>query len=270
MSIFEFNDYRRFLAHHLAGLPKRGRGELGKIAHHLKVHPTLMSLIMSGQRELSVEQAYDLCTYLEFTELETDFFLLLLQRSRAGNTRLKSYTEKHLEKIRKEATKVEKRFEHDRKLTEEQRSVFYSSWAYSAIRLYCSTKENGRTLHEISERFQIPRTRALEILSFLIDADLAVEKDGKYHMGVSRTMLEHGSPHLPRHHMNWRAKSIQKCDRVDEKELMFTFPFSIAKKDFSKIRAEFLELLNKVSATVKETDPEDVACLNVDLFWIDR
>jgi hypothetical protein len=104
----------------------------------------------------------------------------------------------------------------------------------------------------------------------MLESGLVVLEKSRYKMGISRTFLENHSPHLPKHHMNWRAKSIQKSDHVSEEELMFTFPHSISKKDFQEVREILLEALKKISLIVKESPADDVACLNIDLFWLEK
>jgi uncharacterized protein (TIGR02147 family) len=270
MTIFEYTNYRKFLSDHISKLPKKGRGEVSRIAHQIKVNPTQVSMVLSGQRDLNQEQAFDIAIYLQLTEIESEYFMTLTQLERAGNHRLKAHIKKKLDKIKNEATKISNRFEHDRKLTEEERTIFYSSWIFSAIRLFCSTNPDGKSVSEISERFDLPRPKVIEILIFLKSTGLIIDENEKFKMGISRTFLEHGSYHLPRHHMNWRVKAMQKFDRVSEKELMFTFPLSVSRDDFEKIRSELAETLKRISTIVKDSPAEDIGCLNIDLFWVEK
>ena len=269
MGVFEFKDYRVFLENYLAKLPKRGHGEITKIATAIGVHSTLLSLIISGKRDLSAEQAYDLARYLQLTDLETEYFSLLVLHSRAGNHRYKTHLQKKLEEVLAQSKKLSQRFEHEKTLTEVERAIFYSSWLYSAIRLFTSV-DDGKTVEEICEKFLQPRQKVVSILNFLVSTGLAVHEKDRYKMGVQRTFLEHGSPHLVKHHMNWRNKAVQKADNISETELMFTSPMSLSKEDFHKIRESLAGLLKSVSATVKDSPAKDLACLNIDLFWIER
>lgn len=270
MSIFSHQNYRDFLKSYVSSLPKHGRGEIGKMAKATSIHPTLLSLIFSGKRDLSPEQTHDLGAYLKLTELEADYFSLLVQHARAGNHRLKSHLKKKIVALQTESTKISRRFEHEKSLSEIERSVFYSSWLYSAVRLFTSVGEKGKTLDEITERFLQPRQRILGILNFLLSAGLVVQERERYKIGPLRTFLEQGSSHLVRHHSNWRDKAVQKADQVSEEELMFTSPISLSKSDFARVREEIAALLKSVSATVKDSPAEEIACLNVDLFWIER
>lgn len=270
MSIFSHQNYRDFLRDYVDKLPKHGRGEIGRMAKATGIHPTLLSLIFSGKRDLSPEQTHDLTSYLQLTELEADYFSLLVQHARAGNHRLKAHLKKKIEAIRIESSKLANRFEHDKVLTDMERSIFYSSWLYSAVRIFTSLAEEGKTVDQITERFRQPRQRIVAILNFLASAGLVAQESDHYKVGVQRTFLEQGSPHLVRHHTNWRNKSIQKADQVAPEELMFTSPLSLSRQDFAKIREQLAELIKSVSQTVKDSPSEEMACLNIDWFWIER
>lgn len=270
MSIFIFNSYKKYLKNHIAHLPKRGRGEITKIAIEIKMQSTLLSMIISGQRELSLEQAFDLSKYLQHTDLESEYFLALVQYERAGNPRLKKHFEEKIEKLKYAANKISNQFDHEKKLSDQEKSIFYSSWIFSAIRLYCSTATNGKSVSEIAERFQIPRQRVIEALNFMSSSGLVISEKDRFQIGVSRTYLENDSPHLPRHHMNWRTKALQKSDHISEEELMFTFPHSISKSDFRKVRDILAGSLKEISKIVKDSPADDVSCLNIDLFWIEK
>ncbi len=269
MSIFEHNDYRIYLKNYIKALPKKGRGELSKISKHLRVNTTLLSQIMSGSRDFSHEQTYSLSLYLAHTELETDYFSLLVQLNRAGTIELKKHIQKKIETIKTDALQLSKRISHEKKLTEQQRSVFYSSWIYSAVHLLTSTNDRGVTLDDVAKRFRFSKQKALQIIQFLLSTGICSELSGRYVMGVQSTYVEHGSPHLLKHHSNWRIKAIQRSESISEKELMYTGQFSLSQKDFEVLRERIAEFLKEANLMVKESKAEDLACLNIDWFQIE-
>ena len=55
-----------------------------------------------------------------------------------------------------------------------------------------------------------------------------------------------------------------------EDELMYTGQFSLSKKDFETLRENLTEFLKTTNQVVKESKAEDLACLNVDWFWIGK
>ncbi|MNL24554.1 hypothetical protein D3C87_1459930 [compost metagenome] len=194
----------------------------------------------------------------------------MVQYSRAGNSRYKKLIQSKLEKIKKEASQISKRVSHEKTLTDQERAVIYSSWIYSAVRLFTSVDDKGKTLEQIQERFHLTRQRASDVLNFLESAGLVVLEKDFYKMGPQRTFLEHGSPHLLKHHGNWRIKALQQADKISEKELMFTSPVSLSRDDFEILREQIADFIKHFLTVVKDSPAQDLACLNIDFFWLEK
>ncbi len=269
MSIFEFDDYRPFLREYIAKLPKNGRGEINRIADHLGVHSSFISQILAHSKDFNLEQGQELGAYLGLGQLELDFLILLIQLSRAGTAKLKTYWKSKIEVIKSQSLEISKRIRQDHVLTTLDRSVFFSSWLYVSVWLYTSVG-GGQDLESISKRFDIPRARAVEILRFLIDTGLCKLENNLYLMGPQSIHLERGSTFLGKHHINWRVKAIQRSEDLNADELMFTSPISLSKKDFSILREQIMGLIKTASDRVEKSPAEEIACLNLDLFWIKK
>lgn len=267
MNIFEFDDYRDFLKKYVYSLPQHGRGELGRIAKFLRINSTLISQILSGQKDFTLDQTKSLCTYLALQPLATDYFILLVQRDRAGSNDLKKYFQLKINDMRESSLKISKQIKYEKVLSESERSQFYSNWVHSAARLYGSVG-NGKTIDEITQKFSISRSKAAEIIAFLTSTGLMVEKDGRFHMGTQSTHIEHGSPQALQHHTNWRLKALDSYHELTPQEMMFTGPMSVSKKDLAVIRQKLLDSIRESMDIVKSSEADDVACLNIDLFWV--
>jgi len=267
MSVLNHVSYKRYLEEYMAQLPKEGRGEINRMAAAMGVHPTLVSQVLRGDKDFSIEQAHKLCHHLGLLKLEKDYFLLLVQHERAGSRDLKQYYQEKIEELKTRSLDLKERISHHRSLTDQERAVFYSSWIYSAVRLFTSIG-TGQTLAATAERFELSPGEAAEILGFLNESGLVSEEAGVYQMQTAHTHLEIGSPFLPRHHVNWRLQAIQRCERLTSDELMFTSPFSISREDFLKIREQIVSLVNSTSKVIRESPAEEIACLNVDLVWL--
>ena len=270
MNIFDFKDYRAYLKSYIKNLPRKGRGELSKISKHLRVNTTLLSQIMSGLRDFSAEQAYSMSLYLGHVELEMDYFSLMVQIQRAGTADLKMHLEKKMEAIKAEALKLFKRISHEKRLNNHERSIFYSSWIYSAVHLFTSLDEKGATIDEICRRFKLHKQKAIEITQFLLSTGLCTENMGRFSMRVQSTFVEKDSPYLLKHHSNWRIKAIQKSESLSDRELMYSGQFSLSREDFTVLREKLTALLNEFNKIVRASKAEEIASLNVDWFWLDN
>ena len=121
--IFEFDNYRDYLTSFLSKLPKKGYGEARKIAAHLEVGSTFISQVFSGWKDLTLEQADLLTDYLGLGGLERDYFMLLVEKERAGTKRLKHYWNTKLADLKKSSLKISHRIGIHRTLTDEEKSV---------------------------------------------------------------------------------------------------------------------------------------------------
>jgi uncharacterized protein (TIGR02147 family) len=263
MDIFNFKKYREIIRQSLK--LKGSKGQIGKLAEAIPMHPTQLSQILSGSKELNLEQAHATCQYFEFSDIEMKYFILLVEKERAGTQGLKKYFDKELDKIRKDSLQISQRLKEHRNLSDQEKSIFYSSWMYSAIRLFCSIGK-GATLEEIATYFALERKKCFEVMEYLTSVDLCNLKDHRYYMGTQHTHVAANSPHAIKHHLNWRIKSLQRQENVQEQELVFTAPMSISEKDFEIIREKLTATLKDCIELAKESEAEHLAFLTMD--WL--
>lgn len=268
--IFEFDTYRAYLDNYLGKLPKKGYGEAKKIAAALGVSSTYISQVFSGEKDFNLEQADTLADYLGLKNLERDYFILLIEKERAGTKKLKSYWEEKLADIKKQSLKLSKRVNPNRVLTDEEKSIFYSSAFYSAVHLFTSTNKKGRSLEEIKSRFEISRAKASDVISFLCDVGLCREENNHYLMTENHTHIEKGSPHLLKHHTNWRIKAVQYAEELTDEELMYTGNASISKKDFQNLREGMVQFIKEFVKTAQDSEAEEICSFNLDFFWVKK
>lgn len=267
MSVFHFRKYRPFLRDSLANFPKQGRGQTLKLAQHLGVNSSFVSQVMSGQKDFNLEQAQAVSEFLGLQSMDTDYFLIMVQHERAGTQKLRKYFEQKMNTMQAEAQKVVNRIEVDRSLSEAEKTKFYSSWVYPAIPLYCSVGK-GKSFEEILKWTEWPRDRVLETVEFLLSSGFLQNKDGIYIEGIQRTHIEQGSPHLLRHHTNWRMKSLLRSETLTPQELMFTAPFSASKSDIEWLREELVQFIQRFTKKLGDSKPDSVGCLNLDLISV--
>ena len=103
-----------------------------------------------------------------------------------------------------------------------------------------------------------------------MSTQLCEEALGKFKLGTQHTHVERGSPFLVRHHHNWRVKALEKTESISDEELQFTGPVTLSGQDFKKIREKLVEAISSSLVTVKKSEPEDVAVLLINWFWLRR
>jgi hypothetical protein len=265
MKVFDFNDYKAFLKDRILEMPGSGRGFRLRMAEHLRIHTTLVSQVLNGPKHFTLEQAALLCELLALPRLEARYFLALVQSSRAGNETLRRQLASQLQELKAQGEELVHRLPPQKTLTEEAKGVFYSSWQYSAVRL-CASIEGLRSAERIAEYLGIPPSRVARLLEFLLNEGLVVEQGGGLALGPPETHLEADSPHVSRHHANWRLRALERTPPLRTHELMFTSPLTIAREDMPKIRQSLVEAIDEATKVVLGSKPDTLACLNIDWF----
>ena len=259
---FAMTDFRDYI-HEWA--KTQGRGEFRRLALALDMHTTLMSQIMNGRKCFTEEQACRLCDHMKLNNLETDYFVKLVQIERAGSETLKNLYRRQLLQIAEQGHEIKHRVPTAKSLNAQDRFVFYSSWQYSLVRIFTSI-ENYQTAESLSRELNLPLSRVQEILNFLTSRGLCAETKGRYSRTETNTHIEATSPLAIRHHQNWRAKSSDFHERMTSSDLAFTAPVSVAKKDISKVRNVLVEAIADIAKIVEDSKSENVVYLGID--WI--
>lgn len=266
MDIFTYKDYRKFLNDWLLSQKKQHRLNASMLAERIHVHPTFISQVLKGNKDLSSEQWINICEIIKLTEIENDYLHFLLLHNRAGTKEARIFYQKKLDEILKKRLLLQERMTNHKQLTDQERAVFYSSWIYSAIRLFTAC-DKGKNLEQLAEKFQLSKSKTDEILSFLCSTDLCKFENGKYHMGDQHVHVPANSPFVIRHHTNWRLRAINSLEKTLQEEMNFTAPMSISKKDFLLIREKIVKLIQEAIEVAKASEAEDLATLTIDFFW---
>lgn len=267
-SIFNYQNYTKFLCDWVEMRPSRGRGQISQMARHLGISSVSMSYVMNDQRDLSEEQAVELCEFLGLSEIESEYFLALVQFERAGTKKLEKIYQKKLEEIRARGGRVKNRVPAHQELDEKAKALFYSNWYFSGIRLLTSI-DGQNNIKTIAETLGLPVSRVREVVEFLLVQGLCIEDENKLQMGPRRTHVDATSSLVASHHRNWRMKALEKINLSDDRgELFFTGPMTLSLETFEELKMMALEFIANKAKKVDPSRSEILACLNIDLFRI--
>lgn len=267
MTIFDFEEYKKFVLKVLKTYPNHGYGQFSKIAQKLNIHTSLVSQVFQGDKHLSFEQACDLCQFFGLTELETDYFVALVLKERAGNEAARKKCAKDLEKIKSKAAHLEERISNDVILNDADSATFFSHWSYTAIKLLVSLVQDGQP-SIIAKKLNLPLESVNKVIEFLTQTQLCLYKDGKLTQGPSKLHIAADSPFVSRHHLNWRIKALDKIGYLKPDEFSFTMPTNVSLKDAAIIRQQLIEIVDQTVKVVDNSKPEAMFCLNLDWFHV--
>jgi uncharacterized protein (TIGR02147 family) len=264
-SLFFYEDYRAYLREKIQSLPKDGHGVVGKLAVHMGVHPSLVSQILKGDKQLSPDQAFALTEFFALSSLESEYFLQLVQLERAGSPKLRAFLSTKLELIREQSSQLSKRLESEKTLSENAKGIFYSDWTYSAVRQLTAI---GRfqSVEAIARALSLPAKEIRRVLDFLVEHGLCKEEKGLFTVGPQSTHLPASSPWVQVHHRNWREQAIGAVKRPDPEALFYTCPLTMGEADAPKVRELAIRFIEEVNKVVDPSPSERLYCLNIDWF----
>lgn len=265
MTVFQFDDYKACFLKWLAEAPNAGRGQFRRLAQHLRVSSVFITQVFRGDRDLNPDQALDTTEFMGLAEIETEYFLLLVQEARAGGQRLKSRIRKRRQALKVEALDLKKQISQDAELSHDAKAVFYGHWHYSAVRLLCSVP-GFETTPEIAAKFHLPIERVNQILGFLSQHQLIVSTKRGWKMGPKVTHLEAGSPFIISRQVQWRTKGFEAMAVSSVEDLFYTGPMSLDEKTFHEVRQLLADAIREAVEKVKPSEPTTLACLNLDWF----
>lgn len=263
ISVFDYQDYREFLRAWIDSQP--GRGASSRLAEAMNISPSMMSLVMKAEKNLTAEQATELVEYLTLNDLESDYFFVLLEIGKAGSHKLTQRLEKKKEALLKQARKISSRVKKDMELSEEQKSIYYSSWLYTGVR-NLSACPSTQDVHKMSEHLKIPYEVLQPIVEFLVENGLCKLEKGQLSYGPQNTHLGAESPYVNQQHRNWRLKANDKMEFRREQDLFYTCPMSLSGKAFEDVRKLLPTVIQQVLKIVGPSPSEKVACFNLDFF----
>ncbi len=268
MSVFQYQDYKKFVLDKVKAYPAGGHGVFKKISEALSIPPSTLSLVFKGDRDLTAEQAIEIAEFFGLGELEIEYFMVLVERNRAGNPRLRKFTESRLAKTRLAADNLKNRVPNEKVLGENEKHVFYSEWYYSAIRMLTGIPGFQRP-PAIAEQLGLSLALVQRALGFLASCGLVKEKNGSYSRGAASTHVGPDDPLAFRHLQNWHQQSVHRLienPQLDEHELCISMPCTTSKEAVQAMKQALLDAMLKVVAEIDAGKDEKFVFLNIDLL----
>jgi uncharacterized protein (TIGR02147 family) len=266
-SLFEYRDYKAYLRAWIASRPGGGRGERSRLAERLRIHSAYISQVLRARAQLSLEQAIEASAHFGHSSEERRFFLLLVERARAGSPELERHFDEQIAGALEKRLNLKNRLEYKRALSPEDQSVYYGSWHYGAIFALASVP-GFDTAEKIAARLGLARERAGEALEFLLTRGILVRDGKRLKPGTTSIHLPLDSPLFPRHHASWRLEAVRSLDRLAPESLHYSSVVSIAAHDVPRARAVLVRAIEEVRAIVRDSPEEDVYSYTLDLFRV--
>lgn len=266
-SIFTYSNYRKYLGNLIEERKLRGKtkAELSRI---LGCQAAYLSQVLSERVDLTEEHLHRLGEYLEFNEVESEYLILLLRLSRAGNSSLKSYLERQMKKLRESAQELEPRLSGKKNINSGELTAYYaSSWLPSVVHVATSC-ENLNTARAIGERFSLPENEVLSHLERLEKFGLVQFTDGRWNFAGGSIHFSKNSPIETQLQTARRLMTLGRLTLRKDSDVHYSVIFGSDAKTALEIRKHFLTAIEQVHKIVEPTPSEDIFAICLDVFRV--
>jgi uncharacterized protein (TIGR02147 family) len=268
ISIYEFKDYKAFVIEWIVRTPNKGRGQRRRLAEAIGCQTPFVTHVLSGQYHFSLEQAEACARWMGLSEEETEFFILLVVKQRAGTKSLENLVAKRISKQRESQTVLKKRLEIKESMRLEDQLQYYNRWHIAAIHIACTIPEL-QNLEALQKYFRLPLNQILAALEFLTQHGFIEQgRAGGYKVVKAGIHLEVNSPLMSQHHSNWRLRAIEAINRRQNSDLFYSGVTSVSREDFEWLREKLSQFLEQAIERVKVSKEETLVGLNFDLFEV--
>jgi len=267
ITLFEYKSYKAYLLDWIANSPANGRGQRKLLAQAVSCQTPFVTQVLTGDYNFSLEQAEACGRWLGFGRAESEYFLLLVIKERAGTKSLAAMIERQLAEKKEKESQLTNRLKISETLTNEDQVLYYSSWQYAAVHM-ALLNPNLRTLDELNSYFELPLTRLIAVLDFLVTKKLAKVRAGRYEVLKPVLHLGRDSPLLAKHHANWRLRAIESIESSNHENFHYSGVISVSADDFEWIKSRLADVLEEAIQRLKNSKDERIGCLALDLFGI--
>ena len=154
-------------------------------------------------------------------------------------------------------------------LSKEDQALYYSNRLYALVHVAVSLSSIN-TIDNLEDLIKVNRDELNSIIQFLLEKNIiALDESNNYTTGSGHTFLDKSSPFLKTHHQNLRRHASLKVERnLKSNDLHYATYFTLAKKDFEKIKKNFLDLISENLKIVEPSEEETLCCNIIDFFEI--
>jgi uncharacterized protein (TIGR02147 family) len=267
LSVYEFQDYKKFLLQWMERAPNHGRGQRKFLAEAVQCQTPFITHVLTGDYHFSPEQAEACGRWLGFNDNETEFFVLLVLRQRSGTKGLENLLLKQISQRREAETVLKKRLKIKEKMSAEDQMIYYSNWYHAAIHMACLIPQM-QTIEALQKYFSLSLPQIVSTLEFLTEHGLIEEHKSRYRVLKPVLHLEKESSLMAQHHTQWRLKAMEAFLRKRNADLFYSGVISLSKNDYEWLRERLSQLLEETVERIKDSKDETLACLNLDWFEV--
>ena len=264
MEVLAYRDYRKIITDSMQGAPRQATRS--QLARAINCSPSWVTRVLTGDVQLTPDQALGVCQHFRFNETETDYFLLLVELERAATAELKSRLRSKLKSLTQTRRNFAAALKTDSTITDEDRLRYYSSWIYAATHVACMIQ--SFSIEGLAERIKLQTTAIVKVLADLEKMGLVINQAGRWSATSKNIHLsaEHFMGRIG--HAIWRNRTIQFLQDGSDDGLHYSAVHCLSKADVEVIRQKLKEAVLDCRKLIDPSAAETMAVLCLDWYEI--
>ncbi len=264
--IYRFKDYKTYLSAVEEEFNRFDRGFRSRLAEALGVQNAFVSKVLNQPKvHFSIEQAMSATQALELDKDESAYLIWLVESARAGTKELKEFFLNLIELAQNRYLNIKNRVGSASAPSEQDQNRFYSHWLYGAAHVMSSIPQ-FTSIAKMAEALRVDQKALREVLIFLSQIGLVTAKDDLFLIGPTQLHLSKSSPHISKHHTNWRLKAIDDVSDPASGGIHYSTVSSLSHKDVEKLKHDLTEVIQDYVEVIKASPEETACCFNLDFF----
>jgi len=262
-NVFDYRDYKAYLKFRIDSLTERGI--VKKMAEAAGCQRSYLSQALNGKVHLTKDHGWGICEFLHLSDLESAYFLLLLELARAVSRSYRAKIERELLEIKKQRDDLGKRVRRQEVGTSKEAQSYYSAWYMSAIHILLSI-DGYKTADAIARRLELPVQLAESALSNLERLGFAKRTQSGWGFLGRGIHVPHHSPLVAFHHANWRQRAVFNAQTLDSRSVHFTNIQSMSRETFEVLKQMMRDFVEKANQLSEPSPAEELVGMTLDLF----
>ncbi len=262
--VYSYDDYKFFLKDKIDE-NKHVRGYKTDLAKAAGCQQSFLSHVLHSEVQLTPDHAYGLTQFWNFTSLEKEYFLLIVNLERVVSPSYKKYLIDRKSEIRAQHADITKRMKSKSIDNTETQSIYYSSWLWAALH-FLVTIPKYQTAKAMAERLHLPLSMINEHLTKLKELGIIHEENGQWKTSHLEIHLPKNSYMTSMNHSHWRQRAILDSQDYLSDGLHYSALYTLSKRDYEVLRQQFLKQIDDFAKVVRKSAEEEIVVFATDLF----
>lgn len=267
MNVYDAKNYRAYIQACIARDREAGKtGAVKRLARVLKVHSTYVSQVIKGKSDFSVDQALAFCIHEKLSSDQTEYFLDLVCRDRAGTKETRAHYQTRIERRLNEQTDMKKRWQISESLTADQEQKYYHSWLPQAVHLFCQLP-GVHSIGSIAQKIGVQEGAVASVVEDLENIGFIERTSDGIKSIRDSVHLGRDSRFTSRNTINWRLKVISDITSTGRLPgIHYSSVVSMSRKAAEEIDQLILKHLDEMRAVIVPSPSEALYSYCLDFY----